>query len=144
MQGVTAQKWSVRAPAQRYESVRKRAEEMLVEAGLAPRANDLVHDLSHGEQRQLEFAMALAVQPRLLLLDEPMAGLSPAERVTMRRLIERIPRDVTILLIEHNMEIVMEATDSITVLHHGSVVAQGTPTEIRQDETVRRVYLGTS
>lgn len=142
VQGVRRKKWSVTHPAQRSGEVLGRAEEVVDKSGLWARADDLVQDLSHGEKRQLEFALALSVEPRVLLLDEPMAGLSPAERATMRSLIEQIPGEVTIVLIEHNMEVVMEATESITVLHHGKVVAEGTPTEIRADETVQRVYLG--
>ncbi|MDR3497281.1 MAG: ABC transporter ATP-binding protein [Ancalomicrobiaceae bacterium] len=101
-----------------------------------------VAELAHGLQRQLELGMALAMRPRLIMLDEPAAGLSPAERQTLVRLIRAMAPDITLILIEHDMDIVMELAQRITVLHRGSVVTEGTPDEIRRDPMVQRIYLG--
>jgi len=103
-----------------------------------------VSKISHGLQRQLEVGMAIARHPRLIMLDEPAAGLSPSERVTLAELIKGLPREVTLILIEHDMEIVLDLADQITVLHHGSMISEGTPNEIRANQEVQRVYLGSS
>lgn len=101
-----------------------------------------VRGLSYGEQRQLEIAIALASDPELLLLDEPTSGMAPAETVRMIELIAGLPRRIAILLIEHDMQVVFSVADRITVLYYGSVLASGRPDEIRSDERVRDVYLG--
>jgi branched-chain amino acid transport system ATP-binding protein len=88
--------------------------------------------------------MAIAMRPRLIMLDEPAAGLSPSERVVLTGLIKQLPEDVTVILIEHDMEVVLDLADQITVLHQGSVIAEGTPGEIRQNQEVQEVYLGSS
>jgi len=98
--------------------------------------------LSHGEHRQLELAMALATKPRLLLLDEPMAGLGPEESSRMVELLRELKREVTILLIEHDMTAVFALADRITVLVYGRVIASGAPAEIRANAEVRKAYLG--
>lgn len=103
-----------------------------------------VSEISHGLQRQLELGMAIAMRPRLIMLDEPAAGLSPSERVVLTGLIKQLPQDVTVILIEHDMEVVLDIADQITVLHRGSVIAEGTPAEIRQNQEVQEVYLGSS
>jgi branched-chain amino acid transport system ATP-binding protein len=103
-----------------------------------------VSELSHGLQRQLEVGMAIAMRPRLIMLDEPAAGLAPAERVVLTSLIKGLSRVVTLILIEHNMEVVLEIADRITVLQHGSVIAEGVPAEIRTNQKVQDVYLGSS
>jgi branched-chain amino acid transport system ATP-binding protein len=110
--------------------------------GLGPRADVPAELLSHGEQRQLEIAMALATGPRMLLLDEPMAGMGPVEGALMVELLRKLKRRYTILLIEHDMDAVFALADWITVLVHGAVIATGTPDEIRSDPEVRRAYLG--
>jgi branched-chain amino acid transport system ATP-binding protein len=110
--------------------------------GLTGRAGDTVADLSHGEQRQLEIAMALASRPRLLLLDEPAAGLSAAERQTLKDLIDSLPRDLPILLIEHDMSLALGLTDRVMCLENGRHVITGTPAEVRDDPTVKAIYLG--
>ena len=110
--------------------------------GLGPRADVPAELLSHGEQRQLEIAMALATGPRMLLLDEPMAGMGPVEGALMVDLLRKLKRRYTILLIEHDMDAVFALADWITVLVHGAVIATGTPDEIRSDPEVRRAYLG--
>jgi branched-chain amino acid transport system ATP-binding protein len=100
--------------------------------------------LSHGAQKQLELGLALALEPEILLLDEPTAGMSATETREAIRLIERIARErgLTLLFTEHDMEVVFSIAEKITVLHQGRVIADGTPAEVRRDESVRRVYLG--
>jgi len=110
--------------------------------GLAGRADVPVVNLSHGEHRQLEIAMALATQPRLLLLDEPMAGMGPDESARMVRTLRDLKQEFTILLVEHDMEAVFALADRITVLVYGRVLATGAPAGIRADEQVRKAYLG--
>jgi len=101
-----------------------------------------VSEISHGLQRQLEIGMAIAMKPRLVMLDEPAAGLSPSERIVLTGLIKQLPRETTLVIIEHDMEIILDIADQITVLNQGSVIAEGTPLEIKNNEEVQRVYLG--
>jgi branched-chain amino acid transport system ATP-binding protein len=101
-----------------------------------------VHELSHGEQRQLELQLALASRPSLLLLDEPAAGLSTAERVSMARMIEALPRTLTLVLIEHDMDLALGLVDRVTCLHYGQVLTEGDPAAIRANAQVQEVYLG--
>jgi branched-chain amino acid transport system ATP-binding protein len=129
-------------PAARDGALTGPAREALELVGLGPRADVPAELLSHGEQRQLEIAMALATRPRMLLLDEPMAGMGPAEGASMVDLLGKLKRRYTILLIEHDMDAVFALADWITVLVHGAVIATGTPDEIRSDREVRRAYLG--
>lgn len=119
-------------------------ESLLVSLGLADRAAETSRFLSHGAQKQLELGIALASQPRLLLLDEPTAGMSASETRETIMLISRIARDraLTLLFTEHDMEVVFSIAEKITVLHQGRVIADGTPHEVRNDAEVRRVYLG--
>jgi branched-chain amino acid transport system ATP-binding protein len=116
--------------------------EVAREVGLADRLQEKVSAISHGEQRQLEIGMALAMRPRLVMLDEPSSGLSPGERVVITELIHRLPRDLTLVLIEHHMELALGVADRVTVLHRGSVISEGTPDDIRADPEVQAVYLG--
>ena len=109
----------------------------LVDVGAKPAA-----DLAHGQQRALEIAMALAAEPRLLLMDEPTAGMSPEETTVMMELIQRIAAERTVVLVEHKMKLVMGICERLVVLHHGELLAEGTPAEIRNNEDVKRVYLG--
>jgi branched-chain amino acid transport system ATP-binding protein len=104
--------------------------------------DEIAANLSHGHQKRLEIGIAIATRPNLLLLDEPTAGLSPTETRQTIELIKKIAQDLTIVLVEHKMKVVMEVSDRITVLHYGTLLAQGTPDEIRNNEEVRRVYLG--
>ena len=104
--------------------------------------NEVAANLSHGHRKRLEIGIAMATRPNLLLLDEPTAGLSPTETRQTIELIKKIAQDLTIVLVEHKMKVVMEVSDRITVLHYGRLLAQGTPDEIRNNEEVRRVYLG--
>ena len=129
-------------PAARDGALTGPAREALELVGLGPRADVPAELLSHGEQRQLEIALALATRPRMLLLDEPMAGMGPAEGASMVDLLGKLKRRYTILLIEHDMDAVFALADWITVLVHGAVIATGIPDEIRSDREVRRAYLG--
>ena len=101
-----------------------------------------MRQLSHGEQRQLEIAMALAGRPRVLLLDEPAAGLSQAEAQLMTALLHRLDPAITLLIIEHDMDIALEVARHVTVLHYGRVIADGSRDAVRADPTVREIYLG--
>ncbi len=128
--------------ARREEALRAPAFAALARVGLADRADVLAERLSHGEQRQLELAMALATAPRLLLLDEPTAGMGPEESARMIALLRALKSELTILLVEHDMEAVFALSDRITVLVYGRIVASGRPDEVRANEEVRRAYLG--
>jgi branched-chain amino acid transport system ATP-binding protein len=128
--------------ADRYPELTRRALEVLGEVGLAEKAGLPARQISHGEQRQLELAIALAATPRLLLLDEPAAGLSPDETQRMVTLVQKLKGRYTIVLIEHKIDVVMTMSDRISVMHFGSVIAEGTPEEIRRNAEVRRAYLG--
>ncbi len=125
-----------------YQEISKQAVSILEEIGLADFKGEIAANLSHGDQKRLEIGIALATKPKLLLLDEPTAGLSPTETRYTIELIKKISQDLTIILVEHKMTVVMEVSDKITVLHYGSVLAQGSPDDIRNNEEVRRVYLG--
>jgi branched-chain amino acid transport system ATP-binding protein len=110
--------------------------------GLADVRNKLAADLAHGQQRSLEVAMALACHPKLLLMDEPTAGMSPEETTVMMDLITQLAQERTVILVEHRMKMVMGLCKRLIVLHHGELLAEGTPDEIRQNSEVKRVYLG--
>jgi branched-chain amino acid transport system ATP-binding protein len=129
-------------PARRASELRIPARAALSRVGLEARADVVVSELSHGEHRQLELATALATRPRLLLLDEPMAGLGPEESARMVRLLRELKQEVTILLIEHDMAAVFALADRITVLVYGRVIASGAPAAIRENAEVRKAYLG--
>jgi branched-chain amino acid transport system ATP-binding protein len=128
--------------ARKEKHLRDKALSALTRVGLAHRADVVVSQLSHGEQRELELAVALATKPQLLLLDEPMAGLGATESARMVTLLQELRREVTIVLVEHDMDAVFALADRITVLVYGRVIASGAPASIRQNEEVRRAYLG--
>jgi branched-chain amino acid transport system ATP-binding protein len=130
--------WPRRRPA-----VRERAGELLAGVGLAGRGNTPVPALSHGERKQLEVAVALACKPSLLLLDEPAAGMSAAERARLVEVLAELPADITLLIVEHDLDLVFSVADAVTVLHLGRVLLSGTPDEVRASEDVREAYLGT-
>jgi len=120
----------------------ERADALLAMVGLQDRRERRAADLAHGEQRALEIGMALAADPKLLLLDEPTAGMSPEETRVMMDLIVKLAGERTVILVEHKMKLVMGISQRVMVLHHGELLAQGTPAEVRQNEQVKRVYLG--
>ena len=123
-------------------SERTAADAMLERVGLADREEVAVRALSHGERRQLELAVALAQNPRVLLLDEPTAGMSPVETARITELIAGLDRTLTILIVEHDMDVVFRLADRVTVLHEGRVIADGTAADVRGDVRVHDVYLG--
>ena len=126
------------------QTLNSRAEELLALVGLAGQRNEPAETLAHGDQRSLEIAVALACNPRLLLLDEPTAGMSPEEARAMMDLILKLNQERTVIVVEHRMKLVMGISDRIIVLHHGRLLAEGSPDEIRRHDEVRRVYLGQS
>jgi branched-chain amino acid transport system ATP-binding protein len=125
-----------------YADLHARAEQTLAAVGLAERAASTVRNLSHGEQRQLEIGLALAGRPKLLLLDEPTAGLSPAESASMATLVDGLDPAITVLIIEHDMDIALQIARHVTVLHYGRVIASGTRDEVRASPLVQEIYLG--
>jgi branched-chain amino acid transport system ATP-binding protein len=135
--------WSLLTHYRAYHDIVERAEAVLEAVGLQSKEDELAANLSHGEQRNLEIGIALATEPRLLCLDEPTAGMSVAETHATVELIRRIARDLTILIVEHDMEVVMGLARTITVLHYGEVIAEGTPAEIQANPRVQEVYLKT-
>jgi len=132
--------WRHRA---RDAALAEKADAALAVVGLSDQRSRTAKLISHGEQRALEVAIALVADPKLLLLDEPTAGMGPEETKTMVALIERLAADRSILLVEHKMKMVLGLSDRILVLHHGRLIADGTPRHVQSDPEVRRVYLGT-
>ena len=126
-----------------FADIIDKAEAALDSVGLLGKADELAANLSHGEQRNLEIGIALATEPQLLCLDEPTAGMSAAETHDTMQLVRRIAKNLTILIVEHDMQVVMELADRITVLHYGEILAEGTPAEIQQNPRVLEVYLKT-
>jgi len=136
--GLSQERWNVfgrsRAPAE--------ARSILALVGLEHLAQRPVSEVAYGEKRRLEIAMALAQKPRVLLLDEPLAGLSREERGTVKQLIAKIPRETTVVMIEHDMDTALDMADTITVLHYGRVIVEGTRQQVVADPKTREVYLG--
>ena len=135
-------RYDIWRPRARHTELVTEADELLNRVGLWTHRDRLAGTLAHGEQRALEIGMALASRPRLLLLDEPTAGMSPEETRVMMDLIVRLAQERTVILVEHKMKLVMGISDRLLVLHHGELLAEGTPDDIRRNETVKRVYLG--
>jgi branched-chain amino acid transport system ATP-binding protein len=135
--------WNMIAHHSAFADINEKAERALDAVGLLGQAHELASNLSHGEQRNLEIGIALATEPQLLCLDEPTAGMSQVETNETMELVQRIAKDLTILIVEHDMAVVMELADRITVLHYGNVLAEGTPEEIQQNPKVLEVYLKT-
>ena len=140
--GLSPFRWNPWAALEGRRALAEAADAALERVGLAELAGCLVGETSYGERRRLELAMALAQSPKLLLLDEPLAGLSGPERRTVRSLLEGIPRDVTIVMIEHDMEVALEFAERITLLDYGQVIVEGTRAEVVADPRTREVYLG--
>lgn len=142
-QGTDPAKFVMYRPISSYRRFYERSDRFLVEFGLQDQRNTQVKNLSHGEQRQIEVCLALIGQPRLLLLDEPTAGLSPAETKSFTATLKKIDPDITVLLIEHDMDVAFELADSITVLHLGQLVVSGKAEDIKANKTVQEIYFGT-
>jgi branched-chain amino acid transport system ATP-binding protein len=141
-QGTKKQKWIWYRPMENFKNKINLAKERLSFFSLGHRSFHFVHQLSYGEKRQLEFVLALASAPRVLLLDEPASGLSPAERQHIGEIISRLSRDITVIFIEHDMDVALGIADRVTVLHQGRVILEGTPEEVRANSEVREVYFG--
>jgi len=135
--------WSMLSHHSAFADINEKAEAALDAVGLLSKAYELAANLSHGEQRNLEIGIALATEPILLLLDEPTAGMSAAETHDTMQLVRRIANNLTILIVEHDMQVVMELCHRITVLHYGEILADGTPEEIQRNPKVQEVYLKT-
>jgi len=135
--------WNMIAHHTAFADINAKAEAALQSVGLLDKAYELASNLSHGEQRNLEIGIALATDPQLLCLDEPTAGMSAAETHHTVELVRRIAEHLTILIVEHDMEVVMGLADRITVLHYGAILAEGTPEEIQENPKVLEVYLKT-
>jgi branched-chain amino acid transport system ATP-binding protein len=126
----------------RDRELRDRAVELARAVGLAGREQSIVGALSHGEQRQLEVGMARASNPRLMMLDEPASGLSRGERVALSELLLSLDQSITLILIEHDMDVALRVADRVTMMHDGAVIVEGSPAEIRANQTVHDLYLG--
>jgi branched-chain amino acid transport system ATP-binding protein len=133
--------WNMLRHHRSFGDVLDRAEAALADVGLTGKGDELAANLSHGEQRNLEIAIALATEPKLLCLDEPTAGMSVSETHATVDLVRRIARNLTVLIVEHDMEVVMGLAGTITVLHYGEVLAEGPPAEIQANPRVQEVYL---
>lgn len=140
--GTDRRKWIMHRGVDAFPDVQRRAEEGLEGVGLAGRGALPVRLVSYGERRQLELALALNTRPKVLFLDEPCAGLSPSERQRIARMIAGLPREITVVMIEHDMDVALGLADRVTVLHQGRVILEGSPGEVRANAEVRDVYFG--
>ena len=140
--GTSRLRWRQWGSFEADDALSARALQVLASVGLAAKAQWPVEQTSYGEKRRLEIAMALAQQPKVLLLDEPLAGLSSEERETVTTLLRGIDRAITVLMIEHDMEVALAFADRITLLHHGEVILAGTRQEVVADPRTREIYLG--
>ncbi len=134
--------WRQVLPVRSNDPRREEAERLADVCGLASFLDRMVLELSHGQRRQLEIGIALAEDPKVLLLDEPAAGLSPAERPLLSKLLLSLPADITVILIEHDMDIAFQTSESVTVLFNGQLMAEGTPEEVMADKDVHQIYVG--
>ncbi|NJN81855.1 MAG: ATP-binding cassette domain-containing protein [Caldilineaceae bacterium] len=130
------------APIRADGALQRRTDTLIAEFALTDRGATLANNLAYGDQRRLEVAMAMAIQPQLLLLDEPTAGMSMSDSADFVAWARALPRSITLLVIEHDMDVVFELADRITVLHYGQIIADGTPDEVRANPRVMEVYLG--
>jgi branched-chain amino acid transport system ATP-binding protein len=135
--------FAMHRPATSYRNVMQDVDEVLEQGGMTAKRNIQARHLSHGEQRQLEVMLALGGRPKLVLLDEPTAGLSEAERKNMTAFLQKLRGAVTIVLVSHDVDVAFDVADRITVLHLGQALAQGSPDTIRRDDRVTSIYLGT-
>ena len=139
VRGVQPGRFSLRRPG---KSDYRQARDLAGQVGITNLLTRKVHDLAHGEQRQLEVGMALVGTPRVILLDEPAAGLGPNERETLGTLLRGLERDLTIMLIEHDMDLALQTADTVTVMHQGQVIIEGTPAVIQASQLVHDIYMG--
>jgi branched-chain amino acid transport system ATP-binding protein len=140
--GLRAERWGAFRALASYAGLEAEALGVLKLVGLEHLAGRPIGEVAYGEKRRVEIAMALAQKPKLLLLDEPLAGLSREERASVKELVSRIPREMTVVMIEHDMDTALDLAERITVLHYGSVIVEGTRAEIIADPKTREVYLG--
>ena len=140
--GIRKTKWNLWSSISGISDLRTRADEQLASVGLPGKQDVAVKSLSYGERRQLELVLALVNGPRLLLLDEPCAGLSPAERQRLFSIIQKLPRSITMLMIEHDMDIALGLADRVSVLHQGEMIIEGSAKEVQMHPQVREVYFG--
>jgi branched-chain amino acid transport system ATP-binding protein len=140
--GLSPLRWNPLIDLERDQDLVERARQALARVGLGQMADRPLSQTSYGERRRVEIAMALAQKPKVLLLDEPYAGLSIDERQDVQKLLHNIPREVTIVMIEHNMDVALEYAERITLLHFGEVIVEGTRTEVVANPRTREVYLG--
>ena len=142
MLGTDRRKWTMNRPTDGLSDLNERIAVELDRVGLAAKPEETVKFLSYGERRQLELALSLSSNPKVLLLDEPCAGLSPSERQRFSQLVANLPRHITLIMIEHDIDIALALADSVTVLHRGKIIFDGTPADVRSDAEVREVYFG--
>jgi branched-chain amino acid transport system ATP-binding protein len=142
LMGLSKTRWDLFGSLSGKNQFTREARAVLATVGLEEKAHRPVAEVAYGEKRRLEIAMALAQKPRVLLLDEPLAGLSREERAAMKELIAGIPREVTVVMIEHDMDTALDLAERITVLHYGKVIVEGTRAEVVADPKTREVYLG--
>jgi branched-chain amino acid transport system ATP-binding protein len=140
--GTEPRKWVMHRPLEAFGDVRREALAALERVGLGQRSAETVTRISYGERRQLELALALCTRPKLLFLDEPCAGLSPSERQRISKMIAGLPRAITLVMIEHDMDVALGLADRVTVLHRGRVILEGAPREVEANAEVREVYFG--
>jgi branched-chain amino acid transport system ATP-binding protein len=140
--GTDRRKWIWNRALESLADIRMQALAGLDAVGLKERADEPVKRLSYGERRQLELALALGAHPRVLFLDEPCAGLSSSERQRIVKMVRALPRDITMVMIEHDMDVALGLADRVTVMNRGRVMVEGTPAEIQSDPQVRDVYFG--
>lgn len=142
LHGTKPSRFKMFRPVKDFRDVFDQAMHTLKTLDLDDKTDELVKNLAHGEQRRLEIGLGLAMEPRLLLLDEPSAGLTKEEGVDVIGIIKNLGSDITVLLVDHDMEMVFEVAERIIVLHYGEIIADGTPTEIQADQKVREIYMG--
>ena len=140
--GTDRRKWIMYQPLSAFPAIREQALAGLEAVGLADRSDQPVKLLSYGERRQLELALALNTNPKVLFLDEPCAGLAPGERARIFNMVRALPRDITVILIEHDMDVALGLADRVTVMNRGRVMAEGTPDDVQANPEVRDVYFG--
>jgi len=141
--GLRATRWQMWWPMSRYPDIAAEARRALDAVGLLELANRSISDVAYGERRRVELAVALAQRPRVLLLDEPLAGLSNAERSAVKALISSVPRETTVVMIEHDMDTALDLAETVTLLNYGRVIVDGKRDSVVADERTREVYLGT-